>query len=203
MWTKCHLRKRVRIYWPSNDFQRVTWNILHVHSSTAAHAVWLWWAQRWHTDFTVPSLPRPPILTQGHQPLPQDGHNRAGLQLLKACPAWPWPPSGISHGFLSHPDLGLTLRGLLSAEAAVLHSTICSGSWGLWDRSWLPGQTRGAQSLSILSDQLLTFQLPWLHYFTLSVMLSPISHFAVIKSGCTGSQKENDAFSRISLLKVG
>lgn len=89
--------------------QRVTWNILHVHSSTAAHAVWLCWAQRGHTDFAVPSLPRPPILTQGHQPLPQDGHNRAGLQLLKACPAWPWPPSGISHGFLSHPDLGLTL----------------------------------------------------------------------------------------------
>lgn len=183
--------------------QRVTWNILHVHSSTAAHAVWLWWAQRWHTDFTVPSLPRPPILTQGHQPLPQDGHNRAGLQLLKACPAWPWPPSGISHGFLSHPDLGLTLsQGAAqcwSRHAAFNYLLRLMGAVG----QVLAARADKGCSVSVHSVRPITFQLPWLHYFTLSVMLSPISHFAVIKLGCMGSQKENDAFSRISLLKVG
>lgn len=107
---------------------------------------------------------------------PQQGQSAApeGLSCLAMAsirdqpwahvPSWPWPDC---------------LQGLLSAKAVLVPSTICSCSWGLWDWSWLPGQRRGVQATSVLSDQLLTFQLPWLHDFTLSVMLSPISHFAI------------------------
>ena len=104
----------MRTYRPSNDF--TMHNLKHSprtyqYCSTCCMAVV--GSEGTHRPY-CPQPAQAPMLPQGHQPLPQEGHNRVSLQLLKACPAWPWPPSGTSHGLMSHPDLGLTVsRGCL------------------------------------------------------------------------------------------